>query len=118
MASIKQGNRPASFFELLSAIANKSPEKTLLIDGDYRVSYAGHRDRLAKLCKGMGAVLGLGQADRFSVLAANNHRYIELWHAAICGAGVINPLNTRLTRQDLLREVNHAESSVIFCDAA
>ena len=35
-------------------------------------------------------------ADRFAVMALNSHQYLELYHAAFLGAGVINPLNLRL----------------------
>ena len=40
--------------------------------------------------------LGLIAGDRFAVMSANSHQYLELYHAGFLGAGVINPLNLRL----------------------
>ena len=45
--------------------------------------------------------LGVRRDDRFAVMALNSHQYLELYHAAFLGAGVINPLNLRLAPKEL-----------------
>ena len=45
--------------------------------------------------------LGLARGDRFAVMALNGHEYLELYHAAFLGGGVINPLNLRLAPKEL-----------------
>ena len=71
-----------------------------IIDGGYRSSWNTHAERVSRLCDALAHQLGVSPADRFAVLALNSHAYLELWHAAFMGAGVINPLNLRLAPKD------------------
>ena len=66
----------------------------------------------------MRDVLGLEPGDRFAVLAANSHEYIELYHAAMFGAGIINPLNIRFAPSELAYVLNDSGSKVVFTDAS
>ena len=56
--------------------------------------------------------------DRFAVMAANCHQYLELYHAAYLGAGVINPLNLRLAGPELDYIVRDSGTEVAFVDRA
>ena len=56
--------------------------------------------------------------DRFAVLAANSHQYIELYHATMFGAGIINPLNIRFAPSELAYVLNDSGSKVVFTDAS
>jgi long-chain acyl-CoA synthetase len=64
----------------------------------------------------MRSVLGLRPGDRFAVLAANSHEYMELYHAAMFGAAIINPLNIRLAPSELAYVLNDSGSKVVFTD--
>ncbi len=46
----------------------------------------------------LGHELGIERGDRFAVLAMNGHEFIELYHAALFGAGVINPSTSASAR--------------------
>ena len=85
-------------------------------DGDYHADYARHADRVLRLADAMRRELGLSRGDRFAVLAANCHEFLELYHAAFLGAGVINPLNIRLAPRDIQVIVADSEATVIFVD--
>ncbi len=87
-----------------------------VIDRDYRADYATHGDRVLRLASAMRKELGLGRGDRFAVMAANSHEYLELYHAAYLGAGVINPLNLRLAGKELDYIVRDSETEVVFVD--
>jgi len=50
------------------------------------------------------------------VMAANCHQYLELYHAAYLGAGVINPLNLRLAGKELDYIVRDSGTEVVFVD--
>ena len=57
-------------------------------------------------------------ADRFAVMAANSHEFLELYHAAFLGAGVINPLNLRLARpRSCSTSWRDSGTRVLFVDA-
>jgi long-chain acyl-CoA synthetase len=49
-------------------------------------------------------------------MALNGHPFLELYHAAFLGAGVINPLNLRLAPTELAFILQDSGSRVIFAD--
>ena len=49
-------------------------------------------------------------------MAANCHQYLELYHAAYLGAGIINPLNLRLAGKELDYIVRDSGTEVAFVD--
>jgi long-chain acyl-CoA synthetase len=91
-------------------------EREAIVDGDYRSTWNEHTDRVARLTHAMAHQLGVDPSDRFAVLALNSHQYLELWHAAFMGAGIINPLNLRLAPKELAYIIRDSGSEVIFVD--
>jgi acyl-CoA synthetase (AMP-forming)/AMP-acid ligase II len=87
-----------------------------IIDGEYRSTWSRHGERVSRLCDALARRLGVSPADRFAVLALNSHQYLELWHAAFMGAGVINPLNLRLAPKELAYILSDSGTEVIFTD--
>ena len=86
-------------------------------DGDYHGTFEQHADRVLRLCQAMKDELGLERPDRFAVMAANSHQYLELYHAGFLGAGVVNPLNLRLAGQELQFILADSATEVVFVDA-
>jgi len=93
------------------------PDKTCVIDGDYRASYRQHGERVMRLADGLERQLGVKRGDRFAVMAVTCHEYLELYHAAYLGAGIINPLNLRLAGKELEYIVSDSGTEVAFVDA-
>jgi long-chain acyl-CoA synthetase len=99
------------------------PDKVAFVDVTaggirYQGTFATHLDRLLRLVHSVRIVLGIEPGDRFGVLAMNGHEYLELYHAAMFGAGIINPLNTRFTPIELAYVLNDSDSRVVFIDPA
>jgi len=101
---------------LLPAVAQYGDDDAV-VDGDYSASWHQHLDRLSRLCDALAGPLGVNPEDRFAVLALNGHAYLELWHAAFMGAGIINPLNLRLAAAELAYIIEDSGTEVIFVDA-
>jgi long-chain acyl-CoA synthetase len=91
-------------------------DKVAVIDGTYRATYAQHLDRVARLA-GTLPSLGIGRGDRFAVMALNGHEFLELYHAAFLGAGIVNPLNLRLASKELAFILADSGTKVCFTDA-
>jgi acyl-CoA synthetase (AMP-forming)/AMP-acid ligase II len=89
-----------------------------IVDGNYRSSWNAHTERVSRLCHALEHQLRVAPSDRFAVLALNSHQYLELWHAAFMGAGVINPLNLRLAPKELAYIVSDSGTEVVFTDPA
>ena len=90
--------------------------KTTFIDGDYTGTLEGHLDRVQRIASAMRTELGVQPGDRFAVMATNSHEYLELYHAAFLGGGIINPLNLRLAAAELELIIKDSETKVCFVD--
>lgn len=79
----------------------------------YTYPEAGARiAQLAHALEGMGVKLG----DRVATLAWNGYRHFELYYA-ISGIGAVcHTINPRLSAEQLIYIVNHAEDRVLFVD--
>ena len=92
-------------------------DKVAFFDGPYENTMAGHGDRVLRLADAMGRELGLEAGDRFAVMALNSHEFLELYHAAFLGAGVVTPLNLRLAGVELQHIMRDSGAQVVFVDA-
>jgi acyl-CoA synthetase (AMP-forming)/AMP-acid ligase II len=90
--------------------------KVVVHDGDYRATFAEHGERVFRLAHAMRHQLGLAPTDRFAVMAANGHQFLELYHAGFLGAGVITPLNLRLAARELQFILADAGVRTVFVD--
>ncbi len=100
---------------LLPAVENFA-DKVAVIDPDYQGTLGTHGDRVLRLCHALRHELGVESGDRFAVMATNSHEYLELYHAAFLGAGIINPLNLRLAGKELDYIVRNSGCEVVFVD--
>ncbi|MGH9171724.1 MAG: AMP-binding protein [Acidimicrobiales bacterium] len=85
-------------------------------DGGYHSTLDHHANRVLRLADAMRSELGIERGDRFAVMSANSHQFLELYHAAFLGAGVINPLNLRLAGRELQTVLAESGTDVVFVD--
>ena len=79
-------------------------------------TYAEHLDRVCRLIGGLRS-LGVERGDRFAVMTLNSPEYLQLYHAAFLGGGVVNPLNLRLAPKELAHVMRDSGTKVCFVDA-
>jgi long-chain acyl-CoA synthetase len=79
-------------------------------------TYAQHLDRVTRAIGGLQG-LGVGRGDRFAVMMLNSPAYLELYHAAFLGGGVVNPLNLRFAPKELAYVLRDSGTKVCFVDA-
>lgn len=79
-------------------------------------TFAQHLERVTRLVGGLRS-LGIGRGDRFAVMTLNSPEYLELYHAAFLGGGVINPLNLRFAPKELAYVLRDSGTTVCFVDA-
>src|SRR3546814_7159214 len=82
-------------------------ERTAIIEGDKRLSYAALHDRAGR-CAGLFRSLGVGEEDRVCILALNSHRNLEALFGAIWAGGIAAPLNYRLSPAELVGKIGRA----------
>ncbi len=91
-------------------IVSRRPDKTI-----QRSTYGEFHRRAQKLANALTR-LGVKPGDRVATLAWNHCRHLEAYFAVpICG-GVLHTLNPRLSVQDIVYIINHADDSVVILD--
>jgi long-chain acyl-CoA synthetase len=102
----------------LLPVGERYADKVAVYDEPFRATYAEHVERVLRLGDALHGELGLGRGDHFAVMALNGHEFLELYHAAFLGAGIVNPLNLRLAPAELDFILHDSETKVCFTDAA
>ena len=102
---------------LLLSAANRSADRVGFHDGAYHGTFGVHLERTLRLASAMQTELGLGRGDRYAVVAGNGHEYLELYHAGFLGAGIVNPLNLRLSPAELTFILRDSGTETVFVDA-
>jgi len=86
-------------------------------DGDYHATFAQHAERVLRLTDALRRELNLERGSRFAIMAANSHEFLELYHAAFLGGGIINPLNLRLAPREIQMILADSATEVVFVDS-
>ena len=106
------------FHRLLLPTAERHASAPAFIDGetDRTVTFGEHLDRVGRLASALRTELGVQPGDRVAVLGLNSLPFMELWHAALLGAAVINPLNMRFSPDELAYVLSDSGCRVCFVD--
>ena len=79
--------------------ARATPERTALVHGSRRLTYAALDDRVRTLAAGL-AGLGVERGDRVAYLGPNHPAFVETMFATTALGAVFVPLNARLAAQE------------------
>ncbi len=90
------------------------PERTALVDGDARLTYAELERRTLGLAGSLAARHAGG--ERVAVLATNSRPLLEAHYAVPFAGSVIVPLNHRLAVAELSHIVEHSGATLLICD--
>lgn len=82
----------------------------------YEGTFGAHLEHVLRLSDALRRQLGVQPGDRFAAFTLNSHQFVELYHAALFGAGIINPVNIRFNAAELAYVINESESKVVFTD--
>ena len=92
------------------------PNKTAIVSGDRRFTYAEFGERCERLAAGLLS-LGVQPGDRVAYLSLNNNELVEGYYGPLLAGAIAMPLNVRLTPVELTGILNHAEPRVLFYEA-
>ncbi len=101
---------PLEFRDRAEALFAK---KIGVIDGEKQFTYAQFGERSHRLANALRA-LGLQKGDRVSFITYNTHQLLEGYYGVIEAGGILNPINIRLTPQDISFILNHSGSKFVF----
>jgi fatty-acyl-CoA synthase len=90
-------------------------ERTAVIDGERRFSYAEFDDRVRRTAAALRARC-LGAEDRIAVLAPNSMAMLEAHFAVPLAGQVLLALNVRLSGEELRRILDHSGAKLLVYD--
>jgi fatty-acyl-CoA synthase len=99
----------------LARSARVYPERTAVIDGDRRYTYAqfaGRADALGRALRDRGIAPG----ERVAVLAPNRSELLEAHFGVPASGAVLCALNTRLAAAEIAQILEHSGSRLLLCD--
>jgi fatty-acyl-CoA synthase len=111
---------PANFQPLtplgfLERAASVFPDRTAIIHGHLRRSYAEFYGRSRRLASAL-AKAGITRGDTVAVLLANTPAMLECHYGVPMTQGVLNTLNTRLDAAIIAFSLDHADAKVVITD--
>lgn len=101
---------PLEFRDRAEALFAK---KIGVIDGEKQFTYAEFGERTHRLANALRS-LGLEKGDRVSFITYNTYQLLEGYFGVPEAGGILNPINVRLTPQDIGYILNHSGSKFVF----
>lgn len=90
-----------------------SPDQQIIYRDQRRYTYREFGQRVKQLAH-MLASLGVSPGDTVAVMDWDSHRYLECFFAVPMMGAVLHTINIRLTPEQLIYTINHAEDDVIL----
>ncbi|PKN38101.1 MAG: fatty-acid--CoA ligase [Deltaproteobacteria bacterium HGW-Deltaproteobacteria-2] len=111
-------NYPLLLTNFMQHAARYYPTKEIVsvyATGTFRYTYADWYNRTCQLARALHS-LGIKKGDRVASFSLNNHRHMELYFGVPCMGAVLHTLNIRLSAENLVYIINHAEDRILFID--
>ncbi len=107
---------PLLIKHILKAPIAYDPDQQIVYKDSKRFTYREFHERVARLAT---ALMGLGvkQGDTVAVMDWDSHRYLECYFAVPMIGAVLHTINVRLSPEQLVYTIGHAEDSVILTHA-
>ena len=90
-----------------------APKQEIVYVDKRRYTYQEFNSRLARLAQGLQSV-GVKSGSTVAVMDWDSHRYLECFFAVPMMGAVLHTINVRLSPEQILYTINHAEDDIIF----
>ncbi len=90
-----------------------NPEQEIIYRGEKRFTYREFRKRVCRLANSL-VNLGVKTGDTVAVMDWDSHRYLECFFAVPMIGAVLHTVNVKLSPEQILYTINHAEDDYIL----
>ncbi|MFO1127559.1 MAG: fatty acid--CoA ligase [Rhodospirillales bacterium] len=104
---------PLLIKSLLESGVTLAPDQEIVYADRVRMTYRDMKDRVARLASGLRG-LGVREGDTVAVMDWDTHRYLESYFAVPMMGAVLHTVNVRLSHEQILYTINHADDDVIL----
>jgi fatty-acyl-CoA synthase len=107
---------PLLIKSLLHTALINAPDQEIVYADRVRYNYRTFWQRIGRL-GGALAALGVGPGNTVGVLDWDSHRYLECYFAVPSMGAVLHMVNVRLSPEQILYTINHAEDDILLVHA-
>jgi fatty-acyl-CoA synthase len=104
---------PLLIKQLLHTPLATAPDQEITYQGRVRHSYRTLRQRIGRLASGLSG-LGVASGQTVAVMDWDSHRYLECFFAVPMMGAVLQTVNVRLSSEQILYTLNHAQADVLL----
>jgi len=109
-------NYPLLIKHLWHTPLNNNPHQEIVSGNTMRYDYVTLYSRVSNLASGLASI-GVKPGDTVAVMDWDNHRYLECFFGIPMMGAVLHTINVRLSPEQILYTINHAEDDVILVHA-
>ncbi|QDO88853.1 long-chain-fatty-acid--CoA ligase [Ornithinimicrobium ciconiae] len=115
MTVVSANHTPLSPLRFLERSSTVFPDRTAIVYGDRRSSYAEFADEVQRLARVLRATISPG--DKVAFLAPNVPELLMAHFAVPLAGGVLVAMNSRLAPPEITYILEHSESTVLLVDS-
>jgi fatty-acyl-CoA synthase len=94
----------------------RAPEQEIVYADHRRLTYREFGERVGRLASGLSD-LGIRSGQTVGVMDWDSHRYLECFFAIPMMGAVLHTINVRLSPEQILHTINHADDDAILVNA-
>ena len=107
---------PLLIKNLMFAPVVDNPDQEIVYRGTLRFSYRQFQERVRRLATALEKI-GVTPGDTVAVMDWDSHRYLECFFAVPMIGAVLHTVNVRLSAEQLVYTISHAEDTVIIVNS-
>jgi len=107
---------PLLIGQILDRAARDTPVQEIVYGNRLRYTYATLTERVARLASAL-AKLGVKPGATVAMMDWDSHRYLECFFAVPMMGAVLHTVNVRISPEQVLYTINHAQDDVILVNA-
>lgn len=107
---------PLLIKQLFLAPLVNNPDQEIVYRDQVTITYQQWKERVKRLASALTAI-GVKRGDTVAVMEWDSHRYLEMYYAIPMLGVVLHTINVRLSPEQMVYTIEHAEDDVIICHA-
>lgn len=107
---------PLIIRQLFEAPLVNNPDQEIVYRDHLTITYRHWKERVKRLANAL-TYLDVKPGDTVAVMEWDSHRYLEMYYAIPMLGAVLHTINVRLSPEQMVYTIEHAEDDVIICHA-
>jgi len=105
---------PLLIKQLFAAPLGNNPEQEIVYRDQVTLNYRIWKERVHKLANVLASI-GVTEGNTVAFMDWDSHRYLEAYFAVPMMGAVLHTINVRLSQEQMVYTIEHAEDDVIIC---